>query len=147
MNDQHSYTSLHAQSLRAKRQLAHVFGEQRIESFVLSPIQKIGAKENEPIGRSSTRVEDPQRRQAVREQSKNGDSLKGTAGARGDMSTFSFALTLLLSATIAGANTDHAPFWLLIGPVPLALGLMAAVFFRPRFDLTTCLAALRKRDS
>jgi hypothetical protein len=147
MNDQHSYTSLHAQSQRAKRQLARVFEEQPIESSVLPPIQRIvAAKENQTIGRWKARVEAPRRHQVVRERSKNGAPLKGTASARGDMSAFSFALTLLLSGTIAGANTDHAPFWLLIGPAPLALGLMVAIFLKPRFDLPTCLAALRKRD-
>jgi hypothetical protein len=62
-----------------------------------------------------------------------------------DMSSFSFTLTLLLSGTIAAANADQPLFWLSIGPAPLAIGLAAAVFLRPRFDLPACLVALRKR--
>jgi len=62
-----------------------------------------------------------------------------------DMSSFSFTLTLLLSGTIAAANADQPLFWLLIGPTPLAIGLAAAVFLRPRFDLPACLVGLRKR--
>jgi hypothetical protein len=54
-------------------------------------------------------------------------------------------LTLLLSGTIAAANADQPLFWLLIGPTPLAIGLATAVFLRPRFDLSACLLALRKR--
>lgn len=61
-----------------------------------------------------------------------------------DMSAFSFTLTLLLSSTIAAANADRPLFWLLIGPAPLAIGLVAAVFLRRRFLLHRCLLALRK---
>ena len=61
-----------------------------------------------------------------------------------DMSAFSFTLTLLLSSTIAAANTDQPLFWLLIGPAPLAIGLAATVFFRQRFPLRRYLLALRK---
>jgi hypothetical protein len=61
-----------------------------------------------------------------------------------DMSAFSFTLTLLLSSTIAAANADRPLFWLLIGPAPLAIGLVAAVFLRRRFPLHRCLLALRK---
>ena len=60
------------------------------------------------------------------------------------MSAFSFTLTLLLSSTIAAANTDQPLFWLLIGPAPLAIGLAATVFFRQRFPLRRYLLALRK---
>ncbi len=61
-----------------------------------------------------------------------------------DMSAFSFTLTLLLSSTIAAANADRPVFWLLIGPAPLAIGLVAAVSLRQRFPLHRCLLALRK---
>src|SRR5260370_18241683 len=60
-----------------------------------------------------------------------------------DMSAFSFTLTLLLSSTIAAANADQPLFCLLIGPAPLAIGLVAAVFLRQRFPLHRCLLSLR----
>jgi hypothetical protein len=61
-----------------------------------------------------------------------------------DMSAFSFTLTLLLSSTIAAANTDQPLFWLLIGPAPLAVDLAVTIFLRQRFHLDACLLALRK---
>jgi hypothetical protein len=60
------------------------------------------------------------------------------------MSAFSFTLTLLLSSTIAAANADRPLYWLLIGPAPLAIGLVAGVFLRRRFPLHRFLLALRK---
>jgi hypothetical protein len=47
-----------------------------------------------------------------------------------DMSTFSFTLTLQLLGTIAAAHTDHSVFWLLVGPMPLAVVFTLVTFIR-----------------
>jgi hypothetical protein len=47
-----------------------------------------------------------------------------------DMSTFSFTLTLQLLGTIAAAHTDHPVFWLLVGPMPLAVVFTLVTFIR-----------------
>jgi hypothetical protein len=51
---------------------------------------------------------------------------------RSDMTASSFALTLLLIATITAAYTDRPVFWLLMGPVPLAAGFAMIAFFQQR---------------
>jgi hypothetical protein len=50
-----------------------------------------------------------------------------------DMGAFSFTLTLQLLGTIAAAHTDHPVFWLLVGPMPLAVGFTLITFVRQGF--------------
>jgi hypothetical protein len=47
-----------------------------------------------------------------------------------DMSAFSFTLTLQLLGTIAAAHTAHPVFWLLVGPMPLAVGFTLVTFIQ-----------------
>ena len=47
-----------------------------------------------------------------------------------DMSAFSFTLTLQVLGTIAAAHTDRPVFWLLVGPMPLAIGFTLITFVR-----------------
>jgi hypothetical protein len=49
------------------------------------------------------------------------------------MGAFSFTLTLQLLGTIAAAHTDHPVFWLLVGPMPLAVGFTLMTFVRQGF--------------
>ena len=46
------------------------------------------------------------------------------------MSAFSFVLTLQVLGTIAAAHTDRPVFWLLVGPMPLAIGFALITFAR-----------------
>jgi hypothetical protein len=48
---------------------------------------------------------------------------------KGDMTASSFALTLLLIATIAAVYTDRPAFWLLMGPFPLVAGFTMMACF------------------
>jgi hypothetical protein len=50
------------------------------------------------------------------------------------MTASSFALTLLLIATLAASSADHPAFWLLLGPTPLAAGIGLLVFLRSRVN-------------
>ncbi len=70
----------------------------------------------------------------------------GSDWRREDMSGLSFTLTLLLLGTVAAAQTDQPVLWLLVGPVPLAVGLVAVAFLRRRFNLCAYLRGLRQRD-
>jgi len=136
----HPYTSLHMETRQAKQRLIQVFDGRRGPSRVETE-EASGAHQQQ---RATDRTW--LSRELTRQCKVLGDLRKTEQSAKeSDMSSFSFTLTLLLSGTIAAANADQPLFWLLIGPTPLAIGLAAAVFFRPRFDLPACLLALRKR--
>jgi hypothetical protein len=70
-------------------------------------------------------------------------SSKGLYWMREDMGALSFAWTLVLLSALAATQTDQPVLWLLIGPAPLALGVVAAGFLRRRFDLCAILRGFR----
>jgi hypothetical protein len=137
------YTNLHMETRQATQRLIEVTrtecgpGPVEIEEVPVGDQQKITDRpallSRELTRQCKTRGDFRKTRQSAKE----------SDWSEKDMSSFSFTLTLLLSGTIAAANADHPLFWLLIGPTPLAIGLAAAVFLRPRLDLSACL--LRKR--
>jgi hypothetical protein len=136
-----SYLNLHVEAQQAKQRLTQVFQEQPIEDRFLAGV-------DEPANRLASSTErrwlSPEMILRNRIDSwKNPQSPKQSDNPGKDMSASSFALTLLLSGTMAAANTDQPLFWLSIGPAPFALALAAIVLLRPRFDLLTCL--IRKR--
>ena len=139
------YTSLHMETRQAKQRLIQVTRAERGPG----PVEIEGA----PVGDQQKRATDrPWLSQELTRQCKVPGDLRKTERSgkesdwsEKDMSSFSFTLTLLLSGTIAAANADHPLFWLLIGPTPLAIGLAAVIFLRPRLDLSACLLVLRKR--
>jgi hypothetical protein len=139
----HPITSVHMETPRAKQRLIQGTEDRRDRREI----------EDVPVGDQQKEATDRPwlSRELTRECKVRGDLRKTERAAKKsdwsgrDMSSFSFTLTLLLSGTIAAANADRPLFWLLIGPTPLAIGLAAAVFLRPRFDLPNCLLALRKR--
>jgi hypothetical protein len=77
---------------------------------------------------------------------KNRASSNRSHWTREDMGTFSFTLTLLLLGTVAAAQTDQPALWLLVGPGLLAVGLVAAPFFRRRLNLSVYLRGFRHRS-
>lgn len=138
------YTNLHRETRQATQRLIQVT---RVECGS-SPVEI----EDLPVGDQQKITDRPALSRELTRQCKAGGDFRKTGRpvkqpgwSESDMSSFSFTLTLLLSGTIAAANADQPLFWLLIGPTPLAIGLAAAVFLRPRFDLPACLLALRKR--
>jgi hypothetical protein len=126
-----SYLTLQVEAERAKQRLTEVFQEQRTE---LSPGIKNrvdrSKKTSEPRWLSPVVT-----RPGKSDFWKRGSSVDESGNAGKDMSTSSFVLTLLLSGTIAAANTDQPLFWLSIGPAPLAVVLATIFLFRSRFDL------------
>jgi hypothetical protein len=137
-----SYLNLHIEAEKAKQRLTQVFEEQQTGNRLRSAIEDLTDRPEQAIDRQwlSPEMTRPSRVNPW----KKGSSSKRAASTGKDMSSSSFALTLLLAGTIAAANTDQPLFWLSIGPVPLAIALGAAVLFRSRFDLLVCL--LRKRS-
>jgi hypothetical protein len=138
-----NHANLHMETRQAKQRLIEVFKGRGAESLV--------EIEDVPVANQPKRATDrpslsrDRQCKVLSDLRKTERSAKESDWSGKDMSSFSFTLTLLLSGTIAAANADQPLFWLLIGPTPLAIGLAAAIFLRPRFDLSACLLALRKR--
>jgi hypothetical protein len=63
---------------------------------------------------------------------RNGNSMKLPGNGKRDMSGFSFVLILMLLCEIAASQTDNPVFWLLVGPMPLALALASSCLLRYR---------------
>ena len=143
----HPYTSLHMEARQAKQRLIQVLQDRRGESLVEIEYVPVANQQKRATDRPSLSLSRELTRQCkvLSNLRKTERSAKESDWSGRDMSSFSFTLTLLLSGTIAAANADQPLFWLLIGPTPLAIGLAAAVFLRPRFDFPACLVALRKR--
>jgi hypothetical protein len=140
------YTSLHMETRQAKQRLTQIVQDRHTESLFLPDNKDAPAadEQKEATDWPSMPPEVARQCKVLRDLRENAGSPKGPNDTRRDMSAFSFTLTLLLSGTIAAANTDQPLFWLLIGPAPLAVGLTATVFLRQRFHLDACLLALRK---
>jgi hypothetical protein len=72
-----------------------------------------------------------------------GDKEQETAWTGKDMSAFSIVLMLLLLGIFAAGHTERPVFWLLVGPVPLAVGFTLTTLFRQGFVREIC--SKRKR--
>jgi len=132
------YSSLHLEADRARRRLTQAFQDQRAESLPPASIEGT-VKEQE---KAANRPQLSTQRDVLLDLRPNAAYPNTSNSARRDMRASSFALTLLLFATIAAAHTDQPAFWLLIGPAPLAVGFAVVALFRRRFDLP----ALRRRN-
>ena len=55
---------------------------------------------------------------------------KRSGRTHNDISAFILTLTLQILGTIAAAHTDRPVFWLLVGPMPLAVGFTLITFIR-----------------
>lgn len=123
------YSSLYLEAYQARQRLTQTLRDQGFES--------IGGREGKSVTnewkagahqpRLSSRVTGA--RDAILDLRNDTTCERNSTGR--DMSTSTFALMLLLFGTIVAAYTDQSAFWLLIGPVPLALGLAGIAFFRP----------------
>ena len=141
----HPYTNLNMETRRAKQRMIQVFQGRRAESLVEIEDVPVANQQKRATDRPWLSRELTRQCKVLSDLRKAERSAKESDWSGKDMSSFSFTLTLLLSGTIAAANADQPLFWLSIGPAPLAIGLAAAVFLWPRFDLPACLVALRKR--
>jgi hypothetical protein len=130
---------------QAKQRLIQVLKGRGAESLVEIEDVPVANQPKRATDRASLSRELTRQCKVLSDLRKTERSAKESDWSGKDMSSFSFTLTLLLSGTIAAANADQPLFWLLIGPTPLAIGLAAAIFLRPRFELPACLVGLRKR--
>ena len=134
------YSTFIFETQRAKQRLALVFqarSERRAATLSLTNRESAPAisGRQDTGNRRKVLVKVTRRRDDLSEPGRKKGLPNESYWTREDMGTLSFTLTLLLLATVAAAQTDRPVLWLMIGPVPLALGLAVVGFVRPRFNL------------
>ena len=65
---------------------------------------------------------------------------------KGDLTVSGFVFTLVLVGVILAAHTDRPVFWLLIGPIPVAVLYTIRTFLRQLLRRQENLLAFYKRD-
>jgi hypothetical protein len=122
------YDSFRLQDERAKKNLTQVF---RTETKV--PAEGLSLPECRSLPGVRCSAKDAQTRNAG-----IAHQMKKTAWTEKDMSAFSIVLLLLLLGIVAATQTDRPVFWLLVGPVPLAVGFTLVTFVRQGFGRQIC---------
>ncbi len=121
----------------AKQRLGEIFETtQDLGCDNQSPItgnDLVTINQNEPAKRQRLARDLTRSRDIFRDSARDRRQPKRSDRTKGDMTASSFALTLLLIATIAAVYTDRPAFWLLMGPFPLVAGftMMACLQQRP----------------
>jgi hypothetical protein len=141
------YSSLIVEAESAKQQLTRVFqteaGGQISSRYQPGKLSTGKTDGNEAANRSKEPFNPLRLRHIHLNPWKNTRSSKGLYWMREDMGALSFAWTLVLISAAAAIQTDQPVLWLLIGPAPLAVGVVAAGFLRRRFDLCAVLRGFR----
>jgi hypothetical protein len=142
------YSSLIVEADSAKQQLNRVFRTEasgHISSLSHTDIQHSSGKNdwNEAANRPKESFNFFRLSNVHLNPWKNSRSSKGLYWMREDMGALSFAWTLVLLSAVAATQTDQPVLWLLIGPAPLAVGVVAAGFLRRRLDLCAILRGFR----
>jgi hypothetical protein len=142
------YSRLIMEADSAKQQLTRVFQTEaggHISSLAQSDIKRCSVKNdwNEADNRPKESFNFFRLRDIRSNPWKNTRSAKGLYWMREDMGALTLAWTLVLLSAVAATQTDQPVLWLLIGPAPLALGVVAAGFLRRRFDLCAILRGFR----
>ena len=146
------YSSLIFETQRAKQQLAGVF------SILPGPcVASISQPDLQPALAENNLLGIANRSKASRGDSRLFDRLGERCGVRRfpnstywmreDMRPLSFTFTLVLLGTLAAMQTDQPLFWLLAGPLPLAVGCAGVRLTRRKCSLGAWLRGFRNRVS
>jgi hypothetical protein len=146
------YSSLIFETQRAKQQLAGVF------SIGPGPgVASISQPDIQPAMADHDLPEIANRSKASRGDSRLFDRLAERCGVprfpnstywmREDMKPLSFTFTLMLLGILAAMQTDQPLFWLLAGPLPLAVGCAGVRLTRRKCPLGAWLRGFRNRNS
>ena len=84
-----------------------------------------GREQNSKMPQENSRERTP-----VRSRTRTAIPAIGSSAARRDLTVSSFMLALVLAGVVVAAHTDHPVFWLLIGPVPVAVLHTTSTFLR-----------------
>ena len=83
------------------------------------------SKQNRKMSQENRRERTP-----VRSRKRTAIPTIGSGDTKRDMTVSSFMLALVLVGVVVAAHTNHPVFWLLIGPVPVAVLHTTSTFLR-----------------
>jgi hypothetical protein len=130
-----NYISLLLESAAAKRRLAHLFQSEKVdratcESVAMVSHDSSGAARREKDNKMPQ--ENCHERTPVSSRARSVNSSLGSGATKRDLSVFSFTLALVLAGVVVAAHTDDPVFWLLVGPIPVAILYTTRTFLRQR---------------
>jgi hypothetical protein len=125
--------SLLLESEAAKRRLAHLFQSEEVEGATCQPVATV----TPDASGAARRYKNNKMLQAIRDErtqvcprTRTATSNRESATTKRDLTVFSFILGLVLTGVVVAAQTDHPVFWLLIGPIPIAILHTTMTFVR-----------------
>jgi hypothetical protein len=125
--------SLLLESEAATRRLAHLFQSEELDRTTLQSIAMV-TRDSSGAARRGKNSEMPQedRHERTKVCSRTRTVIRnvGSGASKRDLTVFSFMLALVLAGVVVAAQTDHPVFWLLIGPVPVAILHTTMTFVR-----------------
>jgi hypothetical protein len=140
------YGSLIFETQRAKKQLAGVFSI--LPDPCIGSISQPAQGENDLRGitnRSKTSRKDSRWVDRLGDQCGVSRFPNSTYWMREDMRPLNFTFTLVLLGTLAAMQTDQPLFWLLAGPLPLAVGCAGVQLTHRKCHLGSWLRGLPNR--
>ena len=132
-----NYISLLLESAAANRRLAHLFQSEELDRSTRQSIAMV-TRDSSGADRSDSKQDrkmpKENRHERTQVSSRTSTAIPdiGSGATKRDLSVFSFMLALVLAGVVVAAHTDHPVFWLLIGPVPIAILHTTRTFLRQR---------------
>ena len=125
--------SLLLESEAATRRLAHLFQSEELDRTTRQSIAML-TRDSSGAARRDKNGKMPQENRHERAQVCSRTTTVtpniGSGASKRDLTVFSFMLALVLAGVVVAAQTDHPVFWLLIGPVPVAILHTTMTFVR-----------------
>src|SRR5215469_17030715 len=127
--------SLLLESEAANRRLARLFQSEELHQATCQPIAMVTRDSSRAAQRDAKQhSEMPQENRHERTQvcSRTRTVIPniGSGATKRDLTVFSFMLAHVLAGVVVAAQTDHPVFWLLVGPIPVAILHTTMTFVR-----------------
>jgi hypothetical protein len=132
-----NHISLLLEAEAAKRRLAQLFQPEELDRASQQSIAMVTRDSSDAARRDSKQnskmpQENRCERTPVRSRTRTTSPKIGSGATKRDMPVSSFMLALVLTGVVVATHTDHPVFWLLIGPIPVAVLHTTSTFLRQR---------------
>jgi hypothetical protein len=117
----------------ANRRLAELFQSEELDRASRQSTAMVTRDSSRAAGRkqhSQVSHENRRERPPVRSRTRTAIPAIGSSATKRDLTVSSFMLAIVLAGVIVAAHTNHPVFWLLIGPVPVAVLHTTSTFLR-----------------
>jgi hypothetical protein len=128
-----NHISLLLEAEAANRRLAQLFQSEELDRASQQSTAMVTRDSSRAARReqnSKMPQENRRERTPVRSRTRTAIPAIGSSATKRDLTVSSFMLALVLAGVVVAAHTDHPVFWLLIGPVPLAVLHTTRTFLR-----------------